>query len=249
MSESEFYVGYFPRAGSTLARFLRGRIAALLAMVAALAVILALIARPLGKGAFEYGTVREFDGRVIESPYPVLAVARPGSAAPAWSYYLLVGQGKHGAGPAVRGMDGRDVRLQGSLIHRESSTMIEVANHPEPVTPGQLPLDPIVELGQLTLTGEIVDGKCNLGVMNPGEGVTHRGCAVQCIRGGAPPLLVARDSAGKDWRFLLTDRQGSALGSRILDLVAVPVRVTGQASRRGDLLFLAVEPSTIERLR
>jgi hypothetical protein len=105
------------------------------------------------------------------------------------------------------------------------------------------------QLGELTLTGEIVDGKCHLGVMNPGEGPTHRGCAVQCIRGGAPPLLVATDTAGRSWRFLLTDRIGGAVGMRILDLVALPVRVTGQASRRGDLLYLAVEPSTIERLR
>jgi hypothetical protein len=61
-------------------------------------------------------------------------------------------------------------------------------------------------------------------------------------------LLVATDSAGRSWRFLLTDPSGGALGTRVLDVVAVPVRVSGRASRRGDLLFLAVEPSTIERL-
>jgi hypothetical protein len=29
----------------------------------------------------------------------------------------------------------------------------------------------------MTLTGEIVDSKCYLGVMNPGQGKVHRDCA------------------------------------------------------------------------
>lgn len=248
MKETEFFVGYHPRVGPGLGRFLRDRILAILVLVALAAVALALLARPLGPGVFEYGTIREFDGRVIEAPYPVLAVARPGSAVPAWSYYLLVGRGKHGASPDVRGLDGQAVRIAGSLIHREGSTMIEVAARPQPVPGGRASLDSMEQLGELTLTGEIVDGKCHLGVMNPGEGPTHRGCAVQCIRGGAPPLLVARDSTGRSWRFLLTDPSGGPLGLQVLGVVAVPVRVTGRGSRRGDLLYLAVEPSTIERL-
>jgi hypothetical protein len=248
MTETEFYVGYFPRAGAALAGFLRRRIVSLITIIAALAAGAALLSPRLGSGRFEYGLSRNFDGRVIESPYPVLAVPRPGSAHPAWSYYVLVGQGKHGAAPAVRGLDGRDVRLSGTLIHRDGNTAIEVVDQPAARPGPDRPLDPIEDLGNIVLTGEIVDSKCHLGVMTPGEGVTHRGCAVQCIRGGAPPLLVARDSTGRDWRFLLTDATGAAVGSRILDLVAVPVRVKGRASRLGELLYLAVEPSTIERL-
>lgn len=248
--EADFYVGYHPRAATGLAGALRRRVVLILTLSAGLAVALALLAPPLGSGAFEYGVVRSFDGRVIERPYPVLALPRPGSAAPAWSYYLLVGRGKHGAGPDVRGLDGQSVRLPGSLIHRQGSTMIEVTGRPDPLpaSPAPAPLDRLEDLGVLTLTGEIVDGKCHLGVMNPGEGPTHRGCAVQCIRGGAPPLLIANDSRGRSWRFLLVDQSGSSVGLRILDVVAVPVRITGRASRRGDLLYLAVEPSTIERL-
>ncbi|HSB53446.1 MAG TPA: hypothetical protein VLD58_03785 [Gemmatimonadales bacterium] len=248
MTETEFYVGYFPKAGAALARFLRRRILFLVIALAVLAAALALLAPRLGRGMFEYGLMRDFDGRVIESPYPVLAVARPGSARPAWSYYVLVGPGKHGAGRSVVGLDGRSVHLSGTLIHRDGSTAIEVAGRPTARSGADQPLDPIEDLGDMVLTGEIVDSKCHLGVMTPGEGPTHRGCAVQCIRGGAPPLLVARDSAGRDWRFLLTDASGAAVGSRILELVAVPVRVKGHASRLGELLYLAVEPSTIERL-
>lgn len=248
MNETEFYVGYFPRAGAALARFLRPRIVSVIGLVALLAVLAALVAPRVGNGQFEYGLVRDLDGRVIETPYPVLAVPRPGSVSPAWSYYVIVARGKHGAAPSVRGLDGQEVRLEGTLIHRDGSTAVELAADPVPHAGATRPLDPVEDLGGMRLTGEIVDSKCHLGVMTPGDGVTHRACAVRCISGGAPPLLVARDSAGHDWRFLLTDAEGQAVGSRILDLVGVPVRVTGRASRRGDLLYLAVEPSTIERL-
>lgn len=249
MRETEFYVGYFPQAGALLTRFLRQRILALILLSAGLAVGAALWSPRLGNGRFEYGSVRRFDGRVIETPYPVLAVPLHARGGAAWSYHLLVGTGKHGAASIVRGWDGKDVHLAGTLIERDQARGIEVVGPPVGGADQSGALDPLESLGELTLTGEIVDGKCHLGVMTPGEGVTHRGCAVQCIRGGAPPLLVARDSTGRDWRFLLTDRAGRAVGDQILDLVARPVRLHGLASRRGALLYLAVEPATIERLR
>ena len=256
MSETEFYVGYFPKAGAALARFLRRRILTLVLLAAGVAVAVALWSPRLGRGRFEYGTVRDLDGRVIESPYPLLAVSGCdtalggcGSGDPDWSYYVLVGQGKHGAGPSVRGWSGHTVRLSGTLFERDGDRGLEVAAPLREIAarPGQL--DPLEDLGHLSLTGEIVDAKCHLGVMTPGEGVTHRGCAIQCIAGGSPPLFVAHDSAGHDWRFLLTDAEGQAVGDRVLEFVAEPVRITGRASRMGNLLFLAVEPSTIERLR
>lgn len=251
MRETEFYVGYFPKAGPALARFLRTRIVSLVLGAAGLAVAVALWSPRLGRGRFEYGSMRDLDGRVIESPYPLLAVpcgADCGSGSPNWSYYVLVGQGKHGAGSSVSGLDGHTVRLTGTLFERDGSRGLEVGAPLRDVAPLPGSGDLIEDLGQLSLTGEIVDAKCNLGVMTPGEGVTHRGCAVQCIAGGAPPLFVAHDSTGRDWRFLLTDSDGHAVGSRVLEFVAAPVRVTGRASRMGNLLYLAVEPSTIERL-
>ena len=39
-------------------------------------------------------------------------------------------------------------------------------------------------LGAVTLTGEIVDSKCFLGVMNPGNLKPHKACAIRCISGG-----------------------------------------------------------------
>ncbi|HEY7681810.1 MAG TPA: hypothetical protein VH879_04150 [Gemmatimonadales bacterium] len=248
MSE-DFYVGYDPKCPPGLTRFLRARVTALLVGCAAIAVVLATAARPLGSGNFAYGTVRDFEGRILEKPYPILAVMRPGRAVPAWSYYPLVGRGKHGADPEVAGLDGRMVHLKGTLIHRDASTMVELMARPAAAGEAVGGVDPVIDHGIVTVIGEIVDGKCHLGVMNPGEGQTHRACAVRCISGGAPPLLVTRDSTGGAMRYLLVDENDQPLGKRVLDLIAVPVRVTGRTWSRGDLAFLSAAPSTIERIR
>ena len=243
-----FYVGYVARSTRAVAQFIRPRLTLLLVLLATVAVMAAAAGGPLGTGTFEYGTIRTFEGRVVEAPYPMLAVRRPGIADPAWSYYLLVGRGKHGAGPDVAGLDGRTVRLAGTLAHRDGSALIEVAARPETLPGSNAPLDTLVSLGSMSLTGEIVDGKCHLGVMVPGEGPTHRACAVRCISGGAPALFVAHDAAGESFRLLLMDTQQRPVGRRVLDDVAVPIRITGEAYRRGDLLYLAADPSSYERL-
>jgi hypothetical protein len=61
-----------------------------------------------------------------------------------------------------------------------------------------------VSLGTQTLIGEIVDSKCYLGVMNPGALIPHRACAIRCISGGIPPVLLVRQS----------DRSAALLPSR-----------------------------------
>jgi hypothetical protein len=248
MTGQPFYVGYVARSAEGVARFIRPRLTLLAVSLAVLAVLAATAGAPLGNGRFEYGTVRSFEGRIIEAPYPTLAVHRGADAHAAWSYHLLAGPGKHGAGAEVAGLDGKTVRLTGTAAHRDGETLIEVAARPETLAPDPEPLDSLIALGGVTLTGEIVDGKCHLGVMVPGEGPTHRGCAVRCISGGAPALFVAHDSAGTAFRFLLVDSSLAPVGRRVLDVVAAPLRITGQAFRRGDLYYLAAEPSTYQRL-
>ncbi len=244
----DFYIGYVARAARILASVVRRRVVVLLLLVAAVAVVVAAAGGPLGNGTFEYGVTRTFEGRVIESPYPLLAVPRPGGAGAEWTYYLLAGQGKHGSGPDVAGLNGQTVRLAGTLIRRDASSMIEVAARPARVTDGAAAMDSLAEVGPVTLTGEIVDSKCHLGVMVPGEGATHRACAVRCISGGVPALFVAHDSAGQSFRLLLVDSQLQPVGRRVLDVVAEPLRISGRVFRRGDLLYLAADPSTYERL-
>jgi hypothetical protein len=158
------------------------------------------------------------------------------------------------------GLDGKAVSLKGTLIYRANQTMIEVAENSlraldRPLTPALSPSDgergtnvTSVNLGRQTLTGEIVDSKCYLGVMNPGALTPHRACAIRCISGGIPPVLLVRQTNGPALYFLLVSRDGRPVNKQVLNLVAEPVEITGDVERQGELLILRADPTTYRRL-
>jgi hypothetical protein len=104
-----------------------------------------------------------------------------------------------------------------------------------------------VALGKLTLVGEIVDSKCFLGVMNPGQLTPHRACAIRCISGGIPPVLLVRQANGPPLYFLLVSHDGKPVNKQVLNLVAEPVEITGEVERQGELLILRADPVTYRR--
>jgi hypothetical protein len=140
--------------------------------------------------------------------------------------------------------------LQGTLIYRGDQTMIEVV--PDSIkavaTNSVQPTPALASLGQQTLRGEIVDSKCFLGVMNPGSLTPHRACAVRCISGGIPPVLLVRQTNGSAVYYLLVSSEGQPVNKQVLDLVAEPIEVTGEVVRQGELLVLRADPTTYRRL-
>jgi len=240
---NDFYVGYAPRAPVAVARFIR-RVIVLLGLLG-VAIALALVTgqMPLANSAFEYGKMRKFEGIIDARPYPTLLVVRPGEveSGDKHSRYLLVAPGKHGADYLVAGFDGIAVRLKGQLIYRERATMIEIE-------PGSIAAmnssaatqAPTADLGAIAVTGEIVDSKCYLGVMNPGSGKVHRDCAARCISGGVPPIFVTLD--GQE-QFLLVGPDRNAIAPDVLrEFVAEPISITGEVLRRGETRMLRVDP-------
>lgn len=246
-SDRSFYVGWAgepDRAQSTFTR------RAVLAFVAGALVAIALVAstqRTLAGGVFEYGVRRAFRGLVEFAPYPLLHAMAPAGGT---ATFLVVGEGKHGAETELRAFAGTCVSLRGSLIHRDDSVALEL--EPGSVAPADdiAPPAPRSEvLGRATLRGEIVDSKCHLGVMTPGDRETHRACARLCIAGGVPPLFVVADERGRVLRYLLVDADGKPIGRRVLDFVGEPVEVDGEMVRHGELLVLRVDPSDVRRTR
>jgi hypothetical protein len=140
----------------------------------------------------------------------------------------------------VRGLDGGSAE-PGLLIYRDGETMLEVAHAASHASPSVAAIRTTV-LGRFTLHGEIVDSKCYLGVMRPGDGAVHRGCATRCLSGGAPPLLIVHDSTGPAGFILLTGPDGGPLPKeRLLKLVGTPVVVTGYVLREGEMLVVRAE--------
>lgn len=254
----EFYIGYLPNAPERLGKFLRRVIIALLAIAAVVAVILATGQGAFYPGVFEFGNYREFDGIIKEKPYPTLWVERPGKAGalPEYSQYYLVAFGKFGAGEALRGMEGKRVKLQGALIYRDNQTMIEIkegsvkAVGDEPAGLSGMAWNGRSgeRLGNFRLAGEIVDSKCYLGVMNPGNLKPHKACAIRCISGGIPPVLVVKNRQGLATYFLLVSEEGKTVNREVLPFVADPVEISGEVIRYENLLVLKADPGTYRRL-
>ena len=251
---SEFYVGYLPKAPQTIARFVRRIVLGLGLLAVSVALVLVLGQMPFANSAFEFGKLRTFEGIIETRPYPTLLVARPGETGPGqvgeeekYSRYLLVAPGKHGADDLVTALDGKQVSLQGQLIYREGGTMIEIAPgsiklpHTSPVSQAAMR-----DLGAVTVMGEIVDSKCYLGVMNPGQGKVHRDCAARCLSGGIPPIFV---TANGGEQLLLVSADGNAVGRDALrEFVAEPLTIQGELLQRGDSRLLKIDPQELRHM-
>lgn len=240
----EFYVGYLPTAPRHTGRRVRNLCFALLSVVVVVALLLIFGLQKLPLSVFEFGQSRAFAGIVQAKPYPTLLVRNGASLA----QYLLVAEGKHGAN--VANFDGQNVTLKGSRIYREGLTMIEVVGGSVQAAPGAANAPLATEdLGTFTLVGEIVDSKCFLGVMNPGNTKVHRECAALCISGGIPPLFIARDAAGNQVALQLVSAHGAAVNQEVLGMVAEPVEITGPVWREGEQLWLKADPQTYKRVQ
>jgi hypothetical protein len=254
----EFYIGWEEKAPAGVGSRVRWAVVFLLALVVALGVILSLAQRTIGVSVFEWGKVKSFSGILKSQPYPHLLVPRPGASdgQAAFSSYYLVKPFKFGIdAETANRLDGSSVSLRGTLIYRGGQTMIEVVAEPiKQADGGEKNLSTAqivspVSLGEQTLIGEIVDSKCYLGVMNPGALTPHRACAIRCISGGIPPVLLVRQSNGPALYLLLVSRDGKPVNKQVLNLVAEPVSITGEVQRQGDLLILRADPAVYRRLK
>ena len=252
----EFYIGSESKAAPGIGRTVRRAVIIVLLLGLLAPVAFALAQRLIGGSVFEWGTVKNFSGVFRATPYPHLLVPRPGEVGGEmhFSTYYLVAPWKFGLdAKAVAGFDGKAVTLKGTLIYRGDQTMVETraewitisTNDPQQAR-SEVPYQ---SLGRQTLTGEIVDSKCFLGVMNPGQLTPHRACAIRCISGGVPPVLLVRQKDGPPIYLMLVSAEGKPVNKQVLDLVAEPVEITGEVERQGQLLVLKADPGSYRRVK
>lgn len=190
--------------------------------------VMATSQREPGDAVWDLAREQIWLGVVRAEPYPML-VGEDGRT------YLLVGTGKFGVHELVAAFDGRVCRVQGFALTRDNRCMIELR-------PGETAIEAVagsaaprsenvkIDSRDVDIAGEIVDGKCYLGAMKPGDGKAHKACAVLCIRGGLPPLIAA-DVPGSGRLYPLIRVDGSAaLTEDVLAMVGEPVRIRGRLS-------------------
>jgi hypothetical protein len=249
----EFYIGWEAKTAMRTGKAMRSVIVVLLLGAVLAAFGLAVAQRLIGQSAFEWGTSKTLSGILQTEPYPHLLVRRPGKAdSHPFSSYYLVAPWKFGLDrEALAQLSGKPVTLKGTLIYRGDQTMLETKPewiHERNEEFGISPAESI-RLGRQTLVGEIVDSKCFLGVMNPGQQIPHRACAIRCISGGVPPVLLVRQKGGHAVYLLLVSADGKPVNKEVLDLIAEPVEITGEVERQGDLFILRADPATYKRVK
>lgn len=243
-STKDFYVGYLK-----LPPHLRLAIATLVLLLFALlafdAWLIAKLQPNAGDGKWSE-TPAEFVGTLFRDPYPSLRRMKDGKI----ETYVLISEEKRGAEAALEKFpDGSVVKIVGFEIARGSVGMIQLAAETVNLSEAASPIPaPAREIhGRVTLEGEIVDSKCWLGVMRPGDGHIHKGCASICIRGGIPPMFVSR-APDTPAVMLMTQFDGTIVPpEKILEFVADKVSLSGLVEKRGDTYVFKADLSTLRR--
>ncbi|MEL7538264.1 MAG: hypothetical protein AAFZ58_09245 [Pseudomonadota bacterium] len=242
-NKKEFYVGYLPTPPG-LVRFYRLLVPVIIVAAGAFGFWLAGAQQAVGEGQWAYGIESEVTGLLQAEPYPHVITA-DGDAV------LLVREGKLGVQEWAKAVDNQTVAVSGYAIDRGSWRMLELRTEADITRidfDQSIDVPSVEDFGSHTLSGEIVDSKCFLGVMKPGEGRVHRACAELCIRGGMPPMLMATDTSGITAGYVLLAPDGGSAIDLVAGKVAVPVTLEGQVTKRGSLRYLTLADDTIDVL-
>lgn len=238
--DDELYIGYLPKAPPRYARFVRRVVVTLVAFAVALAIVLAALQGPFDPGSFDFARESVAIGIVRAEPAPLLApdtAASGGLPRPA----LLVRPFKHGAAADAALHDGQRVTLRAHRVTGPYGEMLELV--PGSIVArdtGVVPPSAPERLGRFRLRGELVDSKCYLGVMKPGRGKPHRGCAARCLSGGIPPLLLVEDDSGRGVALLVDAGDGARGQARLRDHAGEQVELEGEVVRSNGVLTIAV---------
>jgi hypothetical protein len=249
-SKDEFYIGWEEKAPASFARTGRRFVWVVLGISLLVAVGWVLTQRGFADSNFELGTLSEIEGVLVMEPTPMLKVNNKGKV----HSVILIGFGKTGAGAALEAiaqkekqdLEGKGVRLRGTLIYHNGKTLLELTQGLESfvgwTTPTSLPAAIEQDLGSQRLLGEILDPKCALGVMKPGFGKPHRSCAIRCLSGGIPAVMRIKNKGGVENYCLILGRDGKPVNKSLLSFVADQVSICGQLSLQDDWLVLYTNP-------
>jgi len=225
------YVGYLETPRRHRA-FLKVVVPLVMLVLIAAPALIAASQRDPGDAVWDISAERSWTGAVVMDPYPTLVE-------PDGTGWLVVGMGKFGIHDRLSAADGRLCTLRGYALNRGDRRMIELIPGDDAVSLQEGADAPHDASGPaprvITVVTEIVDGKCYLGAMKPGDGVAHRSCAILCIRGGLPPMLDARIPGAAGVIPLLLVDGSASLPPRVLAMVGERVEITGSFSVRSGI--------------
>jgi nitrite reductase/ring-hydroxylating ferredoxin subunit len=217
-----------------------------------------LLQKKIANSSYRYNEVAAYTGIVSNDPFPHILFTKGKDVFgnPINEVLPLVNAWKFGADSLIsqwcKDHPGGMATIKGTIIIRDSVRVMELTgkeNSFEKPTSQIVYLKPQIEkLGMVSIKGEIIDPKCYLGAMNPGEGKPHRSCAIRCISGGIMPMVTYWEKNQKKYAVLLGEH-GEKINDQVLDFVAEPVDIKGVLFQYENWNYLLINPREIKRLK
>ena len=214
----------------------------------------------IANSAYLYAHQETYSGIINTKPFPHLSYLSGNDpyGNPIYTVVPLVNAFKFGATEIIQKFlmqhPSGGAKIKGTVINRyDDSTktfVLELTSGENAITSvNSYGAQSIKEIpaGIVKLRGEIIDPKCYIGAMNPGQGKTHRSCAIRCISGGIMPMLVYREN-GKEKYVVVLGPNKEPINNKVLPYVAEPVEITGQLVHYQNWDYICIHPEEIIRL-
>ena len=257
MSHPDFYIGWNDQMPNRQKKAIRKLLIPIFILLPLLAFALVFFSKPFNDHQFELGNVQTFTGVYHETPFPVFMLDEGQAPAGHNSQALLIGYGKFGAtgtmqaaAKSVGQLDGKRLRITGTLIYGDGKTLIELTKQEESVLEvlgSANQNDHSATKNKVVVTGEILDPKCWFGVMKPAEGKVHKSCAIRCVSGGIPPVLKVQKNGARSY-YILKGLEGQEINQEILEYIAEPIQVNGLTYQQNGWYVLEIDPKEITYL-
>lgn len=235
--KDDFYIGWQDDAPAGYNKFISLFLAILILLILIGSGIWVSKGSGFADSRFEYGTQTEFEGVIYEYPAPMLVVQ---VGEEGMKSIPLVNFGKFGVVKPMEffksqmrnNLKGYKVKLRGTIIEFDNKQWLELTDEEKSLLSFEKLSEPsperrLTELGESEVHGEIVDPKCFFGVMKPGFGKVHLSCAIRCISGGVPPILVSPQQDDTRNYYFVTNSAGKPLNDHLISYVGLPITVKG----------------------
>ena len=214
--------------------------------------------RKIANAEYRYNEVAEYTGFMSNTPFPHILITKGKDifGNPVNEVLPLVNAWKFGADFLIDEWSKKNnsglTTLNGTIIIRDSVKAMELTSKEnsfqQPKTQLSYFKTSVQKIGMVTIKGEIIDPKCYLGAMNPGEGKPHRSCAIRCISGGIMPMITYTENNQKKYAVLLGE-YGEKINNKVLDFVAEPIEINGVLYKYENWNYIYINPKFIKRLK
>ncbi len=242
-----FFVGYL-KIPAELKKFLLVASALFFLGFACSAIVIGATQDDPGTAGFRFDYGRQTVTGVVQlEPYPLLRITTGNNRLKPGHTLMLTGGGKGGVMNRALPLDGKLATASGVILKRGELDMLQLRGGKRGLQPadGDVPETAVVALGRWRLAGEICDGKCLAGAMQPGRGLAHKACANLCLIGGIPPVFVSTKPVEGSEFLLVAGNDGGPMPSSAYDSVGQFIEVEGELERHGDMLVFRLDEKTI----